>query len=337
MACKPRQPKANTMLPLEQCDDFLRMPVALRELLLTELAAGNQVVEISHCHPAPPSGACFRLARRLITRAAESNDGLYYRERNSSLSSGEITDGQRFFFLVEPPLPLEPEPDMNAIWERANFGTNPSAPCSEPELESGEQTCSQRFKSSKVMNYEKWHDGVGYEVDLISQLSEEEQAEVQRMIVGKSKLEWFDIEALAKLNTPAARERLVEALSDPEFSVRNAVQQYAPKLVSETVKTKSLVEALRDASLYGGLSQALDEAEEFHPPEVIQALFDGARNRDGETAVLMAAMLLYVHGISDEAFDLNERPFFLRFNTEDPIERFKVFSELQQRLESHRR
>ncbi len=145
-----RQPKANTMLPLEQCDDFLRMPVALRELLLTELAAGNQVVEISHCHPAPPSGACFRLARRLITRAAESNDGLYYRERNSSLSSGEITDGQRFFFLVEPPLPLEPEPDMNAIWERANFGTNPSAPCSEPELESGEQTCSQRFKSSMV-------------------------------------------------------------------------------------------------------------------------------------------------------------------------------------------
>ncbi len=38
-------------------------------------------------------------------------------------------------------------------------------------------------------------------------------------------------------------------------------------------------------------------------PEVIQALFDVLRNRDGdETAVLMAAMLLYVHGISDDQY-----------------------------------
>jgi hypothetical protein len=71
-----------------------------------------------------------------------------------------------------------------------------------------------------------------------------------------------------------------------------------------------------------------DEAEEFHPPGVVETLFRGALNRDGEAAVHFAALLFFLHGKADEPFDWNHRPFFLRFNTDDRKERIAVFREL---------
>ncbi|MGC4073715.1 MAG: hypothetical protein QM760_14640 [Nibricoccus sp.] len=91
------------------------MPEMLRRLLEAELAAGNSVEEIGHSFPAPPIGAFFKLTKPLLTRPRASGDGLDYRARNSSLSSGEITDAKRIYFLVEPPAPPPPEPDMDAI------------------------------------------------------------------------------------------------------------------------------------------------------------------------------------------------------------------------------
>ncbi len=95
--------------------DFDAMPSALRVLLEAELAAGNEVVEVGHTHPAPPVGAYFKLARPVTTRPRASGGGLSFYERNSSLHSGEFTDEARFFWILEPPRPPEPEPDMDAI------------------------------------------------------------------------------------------------------------------------------------------------------------------------------------------------------------------------------
>ena len=46
--------------------------------------------------------------------------------------------------------------------------------------------------------------------------------------------------------------------------------------------------------------RALREVESLHPPEVVQALLLGARDRAGEVAVHFAAMLLYLHGKARE-------------------------------------
>lgn len=99
----------------EHQTDFDAMPLALRVLLESELAVGNEVVEVGHSHPAPPVGAYFKLARPVTTRARASGGGLSFYERNSSLHSGEFTDEARFFWILEPPRPPEPEPDMDAI------------------------------------------------------------------------------------------------------------------------------------------------------------------------------------------------------------------------------
>jgi hypothetical protein len=91
------------------------LPPASRALLDAELAAGNEIVEIGHSFPAPPAGAYVKLARPVSTRPRRSGDGLEFYERNSSLSSGEFADAQRFFFILEPPHPPATQPDMDAI------------------------------------------------------------------------------------------------------------------------------------------------------------------------------------------------------------------------------
>jgi hypothetical protein len=48
--------------------------------------------------------------------------------------------------------------------------------------------------------------------------------------------------------------------------------------------------------------------------------------------VNFAAMLLYIHGKAQEPFDWAQRPFLLRFNTDDGDERREAFLELCQRL-----
>lgn len=99
----------------EQQKELKKFPSVLRVLIEAELAAGNSIEEVGHSHPAPPVGAYFKLTKKVSTRARASGDGLDFYDRNSSIYSGEFTDAKRFFFVLEPPNPPPPEPDMDAI------------------------------------------------------------------------------------------------------------------------------------------------------------------------------------------------------------------------------
>lgn len=183
-----------------------------------------------------------------------------------------------------------------------------------------------------VIDYEKWHDGIGYDLEVIAAATPEERAAIEAILLNRGMQDWRDAEALAALDTPAANEALRAALPRANAEVRAAIVRSAPQLIPDRDRVQTLVNALETARLYGGLSQALDEVEEFHPKEIVDALFRGALHRDGETAVLFAAMLMFVHGKADSAFDWDQRPFFLRFNTESREERETVFKELCEKL-----
>jgi hypothetical protein len=78
-----------------------------------------------------------------------------------------------------------------------------------------------------------------------------------------------------------------------------------------------LVDALENAEFYGGLTQALDEVEAFHPQAgARRAAARGLASRGrGRGALRGDAALL--HGKAKEPFDDEQRPFCLRFATED--------------------
>ena len=190
----------------------------------------------------------------------------------------------------------------------------------------------QRFRASTNIGFEEWHDGIGYDIEALRMVSQEERDAIEQILINHYPRDWRDIEALAEINTKRARETIKEAIKDPNPVVRIAVARYAPDLVTDSEQTKSVVDALGSAEIFFGLAQVLDEVERYHPEEVKDALIKGLLTREGDIAVLYAGMLFYLFGEAEEPFDWGRKPFFLRFNTENRKERLKVFQELCRKL-----
>ncbi len=186
----------------------------------------------------------------------------------------------------------------------------------------------KHFMQSMVIDYEKWHDGVGYDIALIREATPTERTVIETLLLGRGVRDWRDVEALAEFTSPAAEAALREAHRSDDAEIRLAVSRYAPHVLAAEDHTASLVHALKTTTLMDGLSQALDAAATFHPPEVIDALFQGVMHREGDVAVHFAALLLFIHGKADAPFDWAKRPFFLRFNTSDVAARTAAYCEL---------
>jgi hypothetical protein len=190
----------------------------------------------------------------------------------------------------------------------------------------------RRFEKSMEINYEKWHDGIGYDIDAIKLASPAERKTIEQILIHHSPRDWRDIEALAQIHTKSTRETLKDAIKDLDPHVRVAVTRFAPNMVTNQERSQSLIKALESTKIFSGLSQTLDDIEEYHPSEIKEALIKGLLSREGDVAVLFAAMLFYIYGKATEPFDMEQRPFFLRFNTEDKEERTRVFLELCKQL-----
>ena len=190
----------------------------------------------------------------------------------------------------------------------------------------------QRFEASMKIGFEEWHDGIGYDIQAIRMASPAERAAIEQILINHYPRGWRDIEALAEINTKCARETIRAALKDPDPVVRIAVTRFAPDLVTNNERTRSIIFGLENAEIFGGLAQVLLEIERYHPDEVKESLIKGLLNRKGEVAVLFAAMLFYIFGAAKEPFDWGKKPLFLRFKTEDKTERVKVFRDVCQKL-----
>ena len=318
-------------IPKEFLAEAEMLPLPLRKLLEDEIAVGNEIVEVGHSFPAPPVGAYFKLARSVSTRSHESDSNLNFYDRNTTYYSGEFTDAKRFFFILEPPHKQPPPPNMDAIRNAHSPVVQRAKPLkryvhSEKDADVPNSPLD-RFRKSMTIDYEKWHDGIGYDLDALNEATPEERDAITNMLISRD-LDWRDVEALASLDTPRAREVLLAAASGGSSAVQMAVLSYAPELVDEDERTRLIVSALRSADIYGGLSQALDEVETHHPPEVVDELLRGLLKREGGVAVHFAAMLFFIYGKADAPFDWEQRPFFLRFNTDVVADRRRVFREL---------
>lgn len=326
-----------------------KFPPVLQELIREELAAGNRIVSIGSGFPAPPAGECVKLERPVTTRPRKTKGSLEFRERIHPEYSGEFTDSRRFYFVLEPPLPPPPEPDMNALRaERearqraadakliANADREarlrrtqshtfrklisdshpvPSSTAASPLV--------KRFLKSMEMNYESWHDGNGYDLELLRSASPEEREHIESLLISRRIKDWRDVEALAALNSPRAQQELRSAFNDGDDCLKIALLSHAPKLFTKNQHINALVSAIENAEVYGGLTQALLLTESWHPKPIIEALLRGVLMRDGATAGLFAAQLLYLHGKAKSPYDMEQRPIFLKFQDDDRVTLFR--------------
>ncbi len=314
-------------IPADLAAHLAAFPAALRALIEAELAAGNSVIEVAHCFLAPPVGAYVKLEKNISTRPRETSGEFTFHEQSNSSYSGEWTDAKRFFFVLEPPRPAEPEPNMDLIRE------NQMRPAVEAEaslLVEFNQTRVEQFRSSMVIDYEKWHDGIGYDLTLLTEMTGEERNEFETLLLARADRDWRDVEALAALQTARATEALKRAFAEGDAVIRDAVLRYAPAIVSEAEETAHLVAAIGQARFYAGLTQTLDRVARFHPPRVVAALWRAVREREGEVAGHLAALLMFIHGRAAAPFDWNHRPFFLQIGATEPgPERERLIGELE--------
>lgn len=316
------------------------LPAALRAVVEAELAAGNEVAEVLHGHPVPPVGVGIRLVRPLSVPLTSATGGVQPCRFPAWDGSCGYSDEPKHNFVLGPPgePPADP-PSMDEIRDAAHRprqpAEHPSRPAEQPSQPAAAAVSGSpldRFEQSLQIDYEKWHDGIGYDLDAIREASPEERASIEALLLRQGVRDWRDVEALAVLNSPRAREALRSAMTSHDHEVALAVARHAPDLFDEAARTALIVRGLEGATVYGGLRQALNQAELWHPAPVIEALFHGALRRDGGVAVHFAAMLMFLHGQAETDFDMDQRPFFLTFNTQDPTARAAAFRELCRKI-----
>jgi hypothetical protein len=190
----------------------------------------------------------------------------------------------------------------------------------------------QRFLDSMPMDFERWHDGIGYDLAALAEMTAEEREELEVLLLSRGVNDWRDVQALAALNTERSLAALRHAMESGNLSATLAVAEQAPQLTDPVGQATAIVAALETAQWFEGLGQALDLAAAYPTPAVIDTLWRGLEMRGGDVAVHFAALLAYLHGLAGEPFDLEQRPFFLTFNSDDPEQRRKAIDELRQRI-----
>jgi hypothetical protein len=186
----------------------------------------------------------------------------------------------------------------------------------------------ERFEDSLRLDYERWHDGVPIDLDALAALEGEERGWAEARLLGGTP-SWREVQALAVLDTPAARAALRTVLDGTDQEARMAVVRHAPSVLDDGELDAQLVAGLATATIGGGLTSVLDLVEAHHPPVVLDALLAGARDRPGDAAVHLAALADFLLGPATEAFDWDHRPLYLRFHAlPGSAERLEAWQEL---------
>jgi len=184
------------------------------------------------------------------------------------------------------------------------------------------------------LDVDKWREGIGFDIEALKQVTDPEREALVTILAEQLEdhPDWRPIEALGAIGTPPAVEAIHGALREGSPETR----LYAAEQLAEMGETehldRAIIDALRETSLYGGLSRALDLAEEHPSPQIQETLLDLALNGDEEQRIHCAALALYLGGKADEAFDWNHRPFFLQFGDSDRKVQIQAYAELCARL-----
>lgn len=183
----------------------------------------------------------------------------------------------------------------------------------------------EKFQRSMILGFDEWHDGIGYDLAALAELTGAELDQVTALLIARKDKDWRDAEALAVLSSlgcATATEALRGCLSSSNSQAKLRAARHLADTGDIDAREKTIVEALRAASVSGGLSQVLLAAEE-HPTDGVKKALHWCAVHGAEEVLRVnaAGLLLYLLGVGDSAFDWDFRPLFLRFGSADLRER----------------
>lgn len=188
----------------------------------------------------------------------------------------------------------------------------------------------QRFVASTVLDFDQWHDGLGYDLTALPDMTEAEREHVADMMIQRD-VEWREIEVLAALDSDRSWRAIEQAFardSAIETHLAAAEELYRHGRLPLPLDAVLADAILRLRDIPGGSTRALLMAEQ-HPSEKVKAALLEASGKKTEIAMHCAALLCYLTGKAKEAFDWDLRPFFLRLAPDNPdADRTAAYREL---------
>lgn len=189
----------------------------------------------------------------------------------------------------------------------------------------------EKFLGSMKIGHAEWHDGTGYDLHALKELSGEEAKQVEDLLISRKAQDWRDVEALAALNTPRAIAALEECLRSKNIDVRLfAVRYLKEKNMMDRVE-EIVVNTLPETKIGQGLTYALALAKDYPTELIKQKLLWCSVHGNDDIRVHCAAMALFLYGKAASEFDNNQKIIF-RFGIKDKAKRIEAFSELCQMI-----
>jgi len=172
----------------------------------------------------------------------------------------------------------------------------------------------RRFRASMVMDFDAWHDGTPYDLDALMELADADRRAIGRELAAKRELDWRDVQALERIGTPEALERIAAA-AGAQDGHGGASALRAVGRESWTGEREDRFIALLDAARLMETSlDTLFEVAEAHPTGRVRAkLLDLATAGEPGMRYAFGAFLLYLHGQADDWYGLDaaHRPHLL--------------------------
>ena len=187
-----------------------------------------------------------------------------------------------------------------------------------------------RFMSSLHVDFDRWHDGEGFDLDALADIDEAERGDVVWELA-RREATWREIDALEQIDIPPAVMAIKRALRDSRsIDTRLAAASALHRLgqLDEPVDAVLAREIRQLSSIEDGSTRALLMAEEHPTDRVKQALLAATQSRT-ECSIHCAGVLCFLAAVASEPFDWNLRPLFLRLGPDEPeADRAAAFAEL---------
>lgn len=179
----------------------------------------------------------------------------------------------------------------------------------------------RRYIASTKLDYDAWKEGAPYDVAAMDGMTQEERLLVEDELVALGKLDWRDVEALKRLDTPRARDRIRRAgYGQTDGAGAGALALDAGEGWTDAIEAR-FIRKLAQARHMEGAFDRLFEIAQAHPTEKVRnALFRLATAGHEDVRYACGAFLLYLNGHESTWYGLDgdNRPHLLGLNETGP-------------------
>jgi len=202
-----------------------------------------------------------------------------------------------------------------------------SIQCSSFFPDPSQESSLQRFLDSMKIGYIEWHDGIGYDLDALNELTGSELKQVEELMISRKDSDWRDVETLAALNTPFSIQALKDCLTSPDLECRLFAAKFLKEMNIEDHIEEVVVNTMAQTTIGGGMTYALYLAKSYPTEKIRQEILRCALVGKDDIRVHCAAMSLFLYGVTTIDFDTDQKIVY-EFHEKDMPARMKVFERL---------